>query len=442
MRGNQLQEYLGVASRVMSTLTTEVLRAVTFMVLFGLLVIYTGNASQQGDTGEDLFPLELASYSPVELDVGQPWFVTAGDIDGDGYIDLVLLSGDMFMVEHEYILRTWAYFVKVDWSTGGVTHTRLLLEHMGRMGPPVEILAPFATITDFDGDGHCDVVLFDNGRRAFVVLRGDGHGSFSEEHVIVPGRHGFVSHFVVADVDGDGYTDLVLADHLLGSVRILWGEGQVKSARSSVYTFPAGHNAANVVTGDFTGDGRLEVAVLGIRTNEIGPIYFVAVFSLDESWQLNLLSITEIGEPDPVVVGVPLALGDYNRDGHLDLLTARSEHGYVLLGRGDGTFVVEEVYWLLGEKAVSQIILADLDADGCLNDIVVGVGSGRVWIMTGCYGGDGLGLVVPVFPVFGWPVSVTVADVNRDGTLDVIVASNPGRGSTYLTVLLGTREGQ
>lgn len=249
-------------------------------------------------------------------------------------------------------------------------------------------------------------------------------------------QHGFVGNFEVADVDGDGHTDLVFGDLLLGYVQILWGESRLGAVEKSAYAFPAGHHPASVVTGDFTGDGHLEVAVLGLRSDGVGWVYFVTLLFVNGSRELFQLKTTDIGEPDPVALGVPLAVGDYNRDGYLDLLTARSEHGYVLLGRVDGTFDVKEVYWLLGEKHISQMILADLDGDGCLNDVIVGQGSARVWITTGCYGGDRFGLVVPLI---GLPASAAVADVDRDGTLDVLVASNSLLGSTYLEVFLGNQ---
>lgn len=406
---------------------TSVLRAVASALLASLLLIYTGHARQQEDLNEELLPVQSAGYSPIELDVGQPIFVTSGDVDGDGHIDLVLLS--VSISEQGNAPQTRVQIVKVDWTTG-VAHTQLLHTVAG--------LAPYAAIVDLDGDGYTDVVVFDSQIGAFVVFRGDGRGSF-EKDLIMLDRQGFVGNFAVADVDVDGYVDLVFADHLLGYVQILWGGDRLGLARGSTYAFPARHYPASVVTGDFTGDGHLEVAVLGLRAEEIGWVYFVALFSLNEDRQLSLLSTTEVGNPDPTYFGVPLAAGDYDRDGHLDLLTARSEHGYVLLGHGDGTFVVEEVYWLLDEKNVSQMSLVDLDGDGCLNDIIIGLTTARVWVMTGCYGGERVGWVLPVI---GLPVSAATADVDRDGTLDLIVASNSLLGSTYLEVFLGDQGGQ
>jgi len=404
---------------------TSAFMAVVFALLAGLMLIYNGYAGQQGDPGEEVLPVRYASYSPVELDVGQPIFVTAGDIDGDSHMDLVLLS--FGITEQGHTAQTRVHLIKMDWATG-IAHIRLLLT--------IEDLAPYCVIHDCDSDGQPDLIVFDNKVGAFIVLRGDGHGTF-EEDLIVVDRHGFVGNFAVADVDGDCYADLVFADLQLGYVGILWGGGHCKLAGSSAYALPAGHHLASVVIGDFTGDGRHEVAVLGLRADGIGWVYFVALFSVDRNRQLSMLSTTDIGDSDLIALGAPLAVGDYNCDGNLDLLTVRSEHGYALLGHGNGTFSVEEIYWLLGEKHVSQIILADLDGDGCLNDIVVGQGSARVWITTGCYGGPRFGLVVPVI---GLPVSAAVADVNGDGALDVIIASNSLRGSTYLEVFLGTKE--
>ena len=432
MRARQSSLVLGpeIANQVIALwvgLEISVLKVVVFVLLASLLLAYTIHAGQHARSSEDPVPVRSAVYSPIELSIGQPIFITAGDVDGDGHVDLVLLS--LCVLSQGHALQTCVYIVKVDWTTG-VAYASLLETFEG--------ITPHAAITDLDGDGYTDVVVIDNGARALVVFRGDGHGSFKKDLVVMD-QHGFVGSFGVADLDGDSYTDLVLGDILLCYLHILWGPGRLASSESSSYAFPAGHHPASVVTGDFTGDGRPEVAVLGLRADEMGWVHFVVLFAVGEARQLSLLSITDVGDADPNFSSVPLTVGDYDRDGHLDLLTARSEHGFVLLGRGDGTFVVKEVYWLLGENHVSQMILADLDGDGCLNDIIIGQGSARVWVVTGCYGDERVGWVIPVI---GLPVSAATADVDRDGTPDLIVASNSLHGSTYLEVFLGNQGGK
>lgn len=139
----------------------SLMKAAIVLALTGLLLIYTGHVHRHEGLAEELLPIKAAGYSPIELDVGQPGFVTAGDMDEDGQVDLILLTYELS--DQGNVLRTHIHFVRVDWTTG-LSHTSLL--------HTIEYFTPYAAIYDFDGDGHLDVIVFDNRLGTFVVLRG------------------------------------------------------------------------------------------------------------------------------------------------------------------------------------------------------------------------------------------------------------------------------
>jgi hypothetical protein len=384
--------------------------------------------NEQEPTVEELLPVEHASYSPIELQLGQPGFVEAGDFDGDGHTDLVLIT--FAESEKEGHVMNHVHMVKVDWQTGGASSRTLYSVQ--------DALPVFyhAVVADLNADGHLDIVVADSSAGAIIVFWGDGRGSFMQEALEL-GHQGFITSLGVADFDGDGSSDLVYVDVVLGHVGVLWNDKNTRFSSRTLYTFPRGHVPGTLVVGDFTNDGHHDLAILGAREEGAGFVHSLTVLSTGGGRAVTLLSTVNIGAPDRMERPV-LAASDIDRDGHLDLITVRNQYTYILLGKGDGTFVVRRWYPLLQALLVSQVILADIDSDGCPNEIVLGMLTPCLWLSTGCYGSNRYVLVAPYA---GIPMSAVVADVNDDGQLDVIIASNSGLGSTYLEVLFGRARG-
>lgn len=151
------------------------------------------------------------------------------------------------------------------------------------------------------------------------------------------------------------------------------------------------------------------------------------------------------------------AFGDVNGDGKLDLVVATlvgTPSIGVLLGNGDGTFGSVSIY-SGGASSDGPIALADVNGDGKLDVIIENqcaagethcgtrdAADGQVGVLLG--NGDGT-FQPPVFYDAGGEgtVSVTVADVNRDGKPDVIASNWDGRnnGNNRIGVLLGKGDG-
>jgi hypothetical protein len=140
-----------------------------------------------------------------------------------------------------------------------------------------------------------------------------------------------------------------------------------------------------------------------------------------------------------------MAAGDFDGDGHVDLVTGNfadalvSGHGGVslLLGNGDGTFKpARRIY--SGEQIFS-IAVADLDRDGHLDVVTANPFSSSVGVMLGL-GGGAFGPRQTI-PVSSWRSQVRGAvavDFNRDGIIDLVTADSY---AAAVSVLLGKGDG-
>ena len=130
------------------------------------------------------------------------------------------------------------------------------------------------------------------------------------------------------------------------------------------------------------------------------------------------------------------AVADLNNDGRVDIAVATPSGLQVLMGAGDGTFAAAVAYSLAQSDPLS-VTAADIDVDGDI-DLLVDSGSGNGdFLQLFRNGGTGVfaaainlstGVEEPAFPV--------VADLNHDGTPDIAAGSEPN-----FSVLLGNGAG-
>jgi hypothetical protein len=349
-------------------------------------------------------------------------------------------------------------------------------------------------LADVNGDGLPDTVVTNQFFGDVSVLLNEGNGHFSEEEryragnwasqlSMVNGATAIQSVLGTGGVvagrfdEGDPSADLVVTNSSADSFALLRGDGTGGFLNpASPATFATGSEPTVVVTGDFTGDGHLDLAILNTVSDTI------SIYLGDGHGGFTFAGTIDAGNSP-----TGLSVADINGDGKLDLLVGNSFGDVLILyGKGDGTFApyqradqavslavassgpggqstfifgnqaLDEVALGTaltgagivrgsnlfqtrsdGVKAPGQVQLADLNGDGIPDLIVANSGGNDVLVYLGLGGGRFEATPLSFFAGTD-PVSVTVADLTGNGIPDLVVANE---GSNDLTILLGKGTG-
>jgi uncharacterized membrane protein len=328
-------------------------------------------------------------------------------------------------------------------------------------------------VADVNGDGKLDLVVANEQQSktdpegSISVMLGKGNGTFHPAVNYISGGQSAYS-ISIADVNGDGNLDLVVANGCLGSncatggVGVLLGNGD--GTFKKALTFSSGAASifgSRVAVGDLNGDGKLDLAVAttGPGCGNGCPKGLVAVLLGRGDGTFKKAKTYSTGGFDAIGW---VAIADVNGDKKPDLLVANycaTECSFppvegsvgVLLGNGNGTFKAVKTYPSGGDGAVS-VAVADLNKDGKPDLLVANCGplacgpgspGGNVGVLIG----NGNGTFKPVvnYPAANSPFDVVAADVNNDGKLDIVVSNwgtpNAATNDGAVTVLQGKGNG-
>jgi hypothetical protein len=336
---------------------------------------------------------------PAVYPVGDTSYMAAGDLDGDGDVDLVMSTHDA------YVVAT---------NDGGRFSTRSVSSLM-RRGP--------VALADVDGDGALDLLNHASDEaRSVHVRRGDGAGGFSTGRTVLFSPENLARDLEVHDLDGDGDLDVVAAIPF-GAV-VWYREGSTFAAPYAVDLDP--NAAQSIAVGDLDGDGFADlVAGTGRYT---APGVAVALADGSGGFRPARTFGTELvdgqGRTD-------VAVADVTGDGHLDVVAASddAEPALALLtGDGSGGFVTTATY--VAGARTSRLAIGDLDGDGQL-DVV----NDETVLFN-----DGAGGLTDRHSFLGG-LSPLAVDVGGDERADVVALSS-GNSWGNLRVLINELDGR
>jgi hypothetical protein len=313
-------------------------------------------------------------------------------------------------------------------------------------------------VGDINGDGIPDVVTINNtnstsASKVFVYL-GNANGSYQAPVPFSPGAGlRSLDSVTLADVNGDGKLDIVVADQQDATVGILINRTPTGGALAFTPVAPVtvGAGPVQVVAADFNGDGRQDLAVAHNGTGGAAAQHGVTI--------LRNIGNDANGLPQffagfEAVTGVPaggIAIADFNHDGLPDFVVTENRAPgsldlFLNTSAGGGIGFKNGGNFATGIVNPGPVAVGDFNGDGFLDVAVASTSvsdtAGGVAVLLSQLGfGFGAPTINPVLP--GTALNgIAVSDINLDGLPDIIVSVLPGTGRMSrdnLYVIMGDR---
>ncbi|RFN58861.1 T9SS type A sorting domain-containing protein [Marixanthomonas ophiurae] len=325
--------------------------------------------------------------------------VFAADIDGDGDMDILSASSDDDKI---------AWYENTN-GQGAYGNQQLISTEANG--------AQSVFAIDIDGDSDMDVLSassFDNKIAWYENL--DGQGTFSSQQIITTNAFNAQSVFA-ADIDGDGNMDVLSASGPYGEGKIAWHQnidGLGNFGTQQIITTEI-NLAQSVFAADIDGDGDIDVLANSLVNQNLA--WYENTNGQGDFVAQQIVSSTSTSS---------ISAADIDNDGNIDVVSAGGDQvAWFKNLDGEGSFGPQQVI-LTTSSSAYDAITSDIDGDGDL-DVVSGFFSDDttpaiVW-NENLDGAGNFGTMQEINNTAQYAISLYLNDINNDGNIDVLFAS-------------------
>ncbi|CAF0789784.1 unnamed protein product [Adineta ricciae] len=283
------------------------------------------------------------------------WAVTTADLTNDSYIDII-------------VSNYWQDYISIFLGLGNGTFSNEITCSTGD-----DTGSSDTAVGDFNDDAQLDIVVSLQFSYKICILYGYGNGTFSYGEDYSTGSDSYPSSVVTADLNLDGYLDIVVANYGTWNLYVYYGQRDGTLIRAFILSTGSGSSPQSLVIDDFNKDGRLDIAVANSGTDNVG-IFFGAV----NSTFLNQITLPTGKGSAPYGISV----GDFNDDTQLDIAVANygSNSLGILLGCINGTFFNQLTYKTGDYSQPWSVAVADFDNDHRLDVVIANLGTNNVGV--------------------------------------------------------------
>jgi Flp pilus assembly secretin CpaC len=287
-------------------------------------------------------------------------------------------------------------------------------------------------IADFNGDGHQDLVVANQTDGSLSIFLGVGDGTFTTPATLIRNVATAPSAVAVGDFNNDGKIDIAVTDSASNTLAILLGNGD--GTFKTPVTYATGTDPVALAALDFDGDGQPDLAIVNHGDGTTAGTVSILLGKKTGGTQDG----TFAAKTDyPVGVGpVAIASADLNLDGFLDLAVTNNLENTVsvLLGKSDGTFGLKTDY--ATGKGPKGVAIGDFNRDGRSDLAVTNQTDNTVSILLA--NSDGTFRARTDFATGAGPAGLVAVDFTGDGNPDFAVADQSGN---QLSLLVGNGDG-